>query len=125
MDYNLKRPRINRLPDNEILDELRVVASRFGNRIFTRHEFDRVATRCNGSVVLSRFGPWKAALNAAGLVLSPQKKDRSQISNLQLFEELERIWRQVGHRPSQDEWEACNPKYSYTTFTICSIKQKN
>jgi hypothetical protein len=26
------------------------------------------------------------------------------------------VWRQLGHRPSRNEWEASNPRYSYTTY---------
>jgi len=75
-----------------------------------------MATDCKGSVVLSRFGSWQAALDAAGLKLEKIKKDRSQISNDQLFEELSRVWKLIGHRPSKDEWENAGAKYSYTTY---------
>jgi hypothetical protein len=116
MKYTLERPRSNQYPTERIIDELRRVACLFGHRHFSRHEFDERATECKGSVVLSRFGSWQTALDAAGLKLEKVKKDRSQISNDGLFAELDRIWQLLGHRPSKDEWEATGDKYSYTTY---------
>lgn len=116
MRLSLDRPHALKYPDGTILAELRRVAEFYQHRRFTRHEFDQVSSYCKGSVVLSRFGSWQAALDAAGLVLTPVKKDRSFISNPALFSEMERIWKRVGHRPSKDEWEAQEPAYSYTTY---------
>jgi len=116
MRYTLDRPNARRYEDDAILDELRRVAAIYQNRRFTRHEFDEVASYCKGSVVLDRFGSWQAALDATGIALEPVKKNRSRISNAVLFSEMERIWHKVGHRPSKDEWEYHEPKYSYTTY---------
>ena len=116
MRYTLERPRVNQYPMEKIIAELRRVASLYGNRHFSRREFDGKAIGCKGSVVLSRFGSWQAALDAAGLKLGKVKKDRSQITNDQLFEELGRVWKLLGHRPSKDEWESVGAKYSYTTY---------
>lgn len=116
MRYTLGRPRVNQYPTEKIIAELRRVADLYGNRHFSRREFDGKATDCKGSVVLSRFGSWRAALDAAGLKLEKIKKDRSQITNGQLFDELGRVWKLIGHRPSKDEWESAKAKYSYTTY---------
>ena len=116
MHFSLDRPNALRYPDEAILAELRRVAVIFENRRFTRHEFDQASSYCKGTVILRRFGSWNAALDAAGLVLAPVKKDRFFISNAALFEEMERVWQMVGHRPSKDEWEAQQPAYSYTTY---------
>jgi hypothetical protein len=116
MRFSLERPNALKYQDERILEELRRVAAVYSNRRFTRHEFDQAATYCKGTVVLSRFGSWQAALDAAGLVLEAVKKDRSLISNAALFEEMKRVWLKVGHRPSKDEWEAQEPIYSYTTY---------
>ena len=116
MKYVLDRPQTNSYPTDAILEELRRVAAHYKYKYFTRHEFDAVATYCKGSVVLSRFGKWQTALDSTGLTLPKEKKDRSFISNQELFEELGRVWRALGHRPSKDEWNASDPKYSYTTY---------
>lgn len=116
MRFTLARPRTNQYPTEKILDELCRVAGIYGNRHFSRHEFDEKAEDCKGSVVLERFGSWQAALEAAGLKLERTKKDRFLISNDQLFQELSRVWRLLGHRPSKDEWEKFGGRYSYTTY---------
>lgn len=116
MQYILARSRIDKYPTEKIIIELRRVASLYGNRYFSRREFDEKATECKGSLVLSRFGSWQAALDAAGLKLEKLKKDRSQISNNQLDEEMGRVWHLLGHRPSKDEWEKVEGKYSYSTY---------
>jgi len=74
MRYTLERPRVNQYPTERIIAELRRVASLYGKRHFSRREFDEKATDCKGSVVLSRFGSWQAALDAAGLKLEKIKK---------------------------------------------------
>ena len=33
-----------------------------------------------------------------------------------MFDEMERIWRMLGHRPSRDEWAGANPSISYDTL---------
>jgi HNH endonuclease/Homing endonuclease associated repeat len=117
MEFRLNRPHANQYPTEAILDELRRVAAVFGNCKFTRHEFDNESKYCKGTVVLARFGSWQAALDATGLELAaPLKKNRSFISNEELFSELSRVWRLIGHRPSKDEWEHSKPLYSYTTY---------
>lgn len=117
MEFRLERPRANQYPTEAILDELRRVAAVFENRRFTRHEFDAKSDYCKGSVVLVRFGSWQAALDATGIEFAaPVKKDRSLISNEELFSELSRVWRLIGHRPSKDEWDHSEPCYSYTTY---------
>lgn len=116
MKYTLDRPRRNRYSTEAIVNELRRVATHFKRRHFTRHEFDQVAAVCKGSVVLSRFGTWQAALKATNLTLAEYRKPRLLISNTELFDELGRIWRRLGHRPSKDEWDASDARYSYTTY---------
>jgi len=116
MKLTLERPRLNQYPIEKILDELRRVAGVYKNRRFSRHEFDQNAKYCKGSVVLARFGSWQAALDAAGLKLEKVQKDRSRISDAELFSEMGRVWNLIGHRPSKDEWDQCSPRYSYTTY---------
>ena len=116
MRYTLERSRVDQYPTEKIIAELCRVAGLCGNRCFSRREFDEKAVYCKGTVVLYRFGTWQAALDAAGLKLEKVKMDRSQISNDQLFEELGRVWKLIGHRPSKDEWENADAKYSYTTY---------
>lgn len=33
-----------------------------------------------------------------------------------MFGEMDRIWQELGHRPSRNEWESSEPKISYNTY---------
>ena len=114
--YQFDRTRIDALPRELVLEELKAVAHRFGWRRFSRHEFDRNATRCKGSTVLKHFGTWSAALGAIDLRLAPHRANRKRITDAELLAELARVWKSCGHRPSKIEWEAASARYSYTTF---------
>ena len=116
MDYSLERPKFQVHSTEDMIEELRRVAGHYGNRRFSRREFDAVATTCGGTAVLARFGSWQAALDATGLELPVVGKNRYFISDQQLFEEMGRVWSLVGHRPSFDEWTSQNPRFSYTTY---------
>jgi len=112
----LDRRRVDALPREVLINELRRVAEQLGGRRFSRRDFDRHATTCKGSAVLSHFGTWNAALDAIGVPLNDYKADRKQITDVQLLAELARVWSALGHRPSKLEWEASDAAYSYTTY---------
>jgi len=117
MSFSLDRNRIDKLPKDTVLEELRRVGAQLGLRYFTGREFNQLSTKCKHAVVIRNFGTWEAALKAAGINSDPKRKQRvDAIPVTSLFEELERIWRQLGHRPSKIEWEATSPKYSYQTY---------
>ena len=116
MTFSLDRPRFQVYSSDGMVEELRRVAAHYGNRRFSRREYDAVAATCKGSAVLARFGSWQAALDATGLQLEPAGKNRWTISDEQLFQEMGRVWSVVGHRPSHDEWVSQDARYSYTTY---------
>jgi hypothetical protein len=116
MALSLDRTRSDTLPKQQVIDELRRVATHYGNRRFSRREFDKVATGCKGSTVLKNFdNDWQKALDAVG-PLKPHQADRSQISSEELLTELGRIWGKLGHRPSKTEWDLSEARFSYTTY---------
>ena len=118
MAFSLDRNRADKIPREVVIEELRRVAVHYGNRHFTAKEFDAVAVRCKATTALRAFGPWHAAIEAAGLALRPHKKSRSdQVPEEELFAELERIWKRLGHRPSRAEWETSSARFWYTTYT--------
>lgn len=114
--FSLDRRRVDALPREVLVQELRKVAEQLGGRRFSRRDFDRHATACKGSAVLAHFGTWAAALNAMGMQLADHRPHRKQITDAQLLAELAKVWRALGHRPSKLEWEAAKPAYSYTTY---------
>lgn len=119
MTFSLKRNRIDKIPREKILAELRRVAEHYGNRYFTGREFNSVSELCKRQAVMATFGSWDAALEATGLELRPHKNHRKdRASDQELFVELERIWQMIGHRPSRAEWEASSPKFHYSTYKL-------
>jgi hypothetical protein len=117
MAFSFDRSRIDKLSKEFILEELRRVGAKLGARYFTGREFNQHSPECKHSTVLRNFGSWAEALRAAGIDSSPRRKQRADaIPVPALFGELERIWRQLGHRPSKIEWEGAAAKYSYKTY---------
>jgi hypothetical protein len=116
MKFKLERKRIDHIPDEKVICEFERVAKLFNGRRFTRNEFNKLATVCKGVRVCRAFGSWANALKHVGIQYTRYSKSRNKITDAQLFEELERIWHQLGHRPSRIEWEASHPKYSYGSY---------
>ena len=116
ISYKFSRKRIDTISKEDVIKELKRVAELFDYTKFTRHEFDKVAKFCKGTKVLSVFETWQKALDSIGVDLKPRKTDRSFISEKELFEELDKVWKKLGHRPSKTEWELVKPKYSYSTY---------
>ncbi len=106
-----------------MIDELEKVAKAFSYIEFGWRDFDKVAG-ISANVVKKEFGGWKRALSALkeslnqkGLELSPRPFAPNRIhSDKGMFEEMDRIWRNLGHRPSRNEWESSEPKISYNTY---------
>lgn len=112
MGYSLDRHRIDKIPQEVVVEELQRVAAHYHHRYFTAKEFDAVAVRCKATTALPAFGSWRAAIEAAGPVLRPYKKPRiDQVPEHDRFVELERIWKVLGHRPSRAERESSSPRF--------------
>ena len=117
MAIGIERKRIDKISKDLVLEELRRVAEHYGNRVFTQKEFNAVAKACKGTTVLRAFGNWGNALEAIGIELKPRKSTRKdQVPVQDLFNEMDRIWKLNGQRPSKAEWESLSPKYAYITY---------
>jgi len=56
-------------------------------------------------------------LKSKNLELKPRPHAPNRVySNKQLFEEMERVWKLVGQRPSRDEWDLSKPRIAYNTY---------
>lgn len=126
MEYVFKRSRMDKFTKEKMLDELEKAAKKFDYIEFGYRDFDKVAN-ISSAVVKKGFGSWKKALNVLkeylnkkGLDLALRKFSPNRIySDIDIFNEMERIWSQLGHRPSRTEWELSSPKISYN-----GIKQR-
>jgi len=121
--YIYKRTRIDKISRDEMLQELEKVANKHGYEEFGWRDFDLVAN-ISANPVKKEFGSWKNALlelrqylRNKGLDLYQRKAPANQIhSNRDLFDEMERIWKSLGHRPSKTEWGLSDSKISYNTY---------
>jgi Homing endonuclease associated repeat/HNH endonuclease len=122
MHFELERTRIDKIPQDRVLDELKRVAEAQGYVEFGKRHFDASnATGISASTVVRTYGSWSKAIASLRLALQEhgvtlKRRTRSPFTEQKLFDELERIWRQLGHRPSRNEWEAAEPRISYNTY---------
>lgn len=88
-----------RMRDDEIIGELRRVASEIGSETLTQAQFD---ARCeiSASAVRRRFGSWAKGLAAAGL--RPVSMGR-RYSEDDYFENLLAVWTKLGRQPRYAE----------------------
>ncbi len=97
MAYELK-PYNKFITNEELLDDLRKVAQLLGKKTVLYDEYPKYG-RCASRVYETRFGSWNRALQAAGLEVTR----RQDISELELFENLEQVWRALGRQPRREE----------------------
>jgi HNH endonuclease/Homing endonuclease associated repeat len=122
MHFEFERTRIDKIPMDRVLAELKRVAEARDFIEFGKRDFDAsTATGISASTVVRTYGSWskamaslRSALQEHGVTL--KRRTRSPFPEQRLFDELERIWRQIGHRPSRNEWEAAEPRISYNTY---------
>ncbi|MFH1829896.1 MAG: HNH endonuclease [Pseudomonadota bacterium] len=122
-NFQFKRHRIDKFSKERMLSELEKAAAHFKYIEFGWRDFNKVAS-ISATPIKKEFGGWKTALTALnehlktkGLRLHPRKVPPNRIySDADLFNEMERIWKALGHRPSRTEWEASEPQISYTTY---------
>ena len=104
MKFSLDRHRIDKISKEEMVSELKRVAEFYDFRRFSGREFDNVSTLCKRAAVIKAFDSWDIALEATGLNLKPHRNKRKDtIPEVELFREMERVWRLLGHRPSKTE----------------------
>lgn len=123
MDFKFDRTRIDKIPREKIIGELEKVAEKYQYTRFTSKDFLRDAS-IGHQVVFREFGTWDEAmrvltnhLKQKNLTLKqrtkPKRKDA--YTQRQLFDEMQRIWSKIGHRPSKIEWEQADPEINYNT----------
>jgi len=120
MDYEFKRTRIDKIPKKKLIEELERVAGLFNYTEYGKRDFNKLA-KISHNPIIKEFGSWSSAIDALREHLKNKNielKTRKKyfISNKQLFDEMERIWKIVGHRPSKTEWQSCDPKYSLQPY---------
>lgn len=85
--------------DESLLAEIRRVAELLHKTSLTKEEF-REHGKVHSSGIEKRFGTWNNALSRAGLE-QPHRKD---IPTHEIFDDIERVWKELGRRPTYDEF---------------------
>jgi Homing endonuclease associated repeat/HNH endonuclease len=99
------------ITDQELLDDLRRVAKLLGMATLKYDEYPTHG-RCTSRIFETRFGSWNAALLAAGLLVGR----RQNISDLELFENMEKVWTLVGRQPRRDDMKKPTSAFSKGTY---------
>lgn len=90
-----------RLSDDDLVAELRRVAEALGTDTLTMEQFNARAS-VNAAAIVDRLGSWKAALERAGLRVSPLGRRYSEDD---YFENMLRVWTYRGRQPKLREMD--------------------
>jgi len=94
------RLRQRNITEKELLGDICKVAQRLHQKTITSLEYDEYGY-FGKTTILRRFGSWNNALNLAGL----EVKNRQNISNKELFENIAEIWKRLGKQPTGKDLE--------------------
>jgi HNH endonuclease/Homing endonuclease associated repeat len=88
--------RLNRrdIITDEVIDDLRRVAAELQSPSITKVQYDERGI-FGATTVLRKLGSWNSALQAAGL----EVRNRQDISNDELFENIANVWMKIGRQP--------------------------
>lgn len=93
--------------DKELLNDLSIIASRLNKRSISSEEYNNDG-KYSVATFQNRFGSWNNALQKAGLELVVQQN----IPDIDLFGNLEIMWRILGRQPKYSEVRKPFSKYS-------------
>lgn len=99
------------VPDDELLDDLKRVASELAKPKITIDEYNERG-KFHATTLTRRFGSWFVALDKAGL----QKTRNLNISNEELFENIVYVWTNFGKQPKYNDMTRGVSKYSAGTY---------
>lgn len=96
MKYQLN-PYHRNVPEQELLDDLKKVALKLGKGKVTKVEYDEHGKFSSGTFE-KRFG-WTKAIESIGLKINMYRN----ISDEELFKNIEEVWIKLGRQPLNDE----------------------
>lgn len=104
---------MKRISDKELLDEVKRVAKILNTETITSTQYSNIGN-ISLYTITSRLGTWDNVLHKAGLKSTGFK---TNISNIDLLKEIERIWIILGKQPTTDDIKKGISIYNLTTFT--------
>lgn len=99
------------ISDEELLEDLKRVADKIAPIRVTTYKYNEVG-KYTATVIDRRFG-WNNALKKAGLEIS----NLQNISNKELFENMEEVWIKLGRQPSIGKFAKPLSRFSSDTYT--------
>lgn len=99
-------------PDEAFITDLTRVAAKLNKKTVTIDEYNLHGTY-HASTLIRRFGSWFRCLEMAGLQPS---RSKIGITDEELFENLETIWRELGRQPRYSEVRKPFSLYSVGTY---------
>ena len=97
---NLMIGKRNRIPHQEILDDLKKVAEKTGEKSVSVESY-RVMGKFSAPTVSKAFGSWSKAMSAAGLDVSAAWHPK--VSDDELLSNLAKVWETLGRQPKQND----------------------
>lgn len=97
------------IPDQEILDDMKQVASKLRKSSVTCREQNEHG-KFHSNTAMVRFGGWLKALEKAGLTRSRAQTDR-WIPEENLFQNFEEVWMKLGRQPKYHDMQGGVSKY--------------
>jgi hypothetical protein len=97
----LRRHENRYLKDEEILDELKRIASLLKTNTLTRNDIRNNSDRIADTIVVNRFGSLKKGLELAGLKSSANYRER--IEDIKYLENILSVWTFHGRQPAANE----------------------
>lgn len=103
--------------DALFFDDMRLVAKKLNKEYITGGDY-----KCHGrfsiSAMLKRYGSWDAILEMAGLKSTPYRLGKGkEISDEELFQDLERVWIKLGRQPTINDVKNGEFSFAQNTFT--------
>jgi len=95
------------VPNEDLLADMRCVAGNLESGSLTRSQYDETG-RYGSSIIVFRMGTWSEALKLAGLQLSQHRN----ITDQELFENIEALWLALGRQPRYGEVKRPLSQYS-------------
>jgi hypothetical protein len=109
--YELSRVSGMPVSDEELLDDLRNVATQLGKNTVGQKEY-RKTGKYDDTTPTRRFGSWNKALIKAGLIIS----NEINISDNKLFENILELWTYYGRQPRRSELSLSPSRISQSPY---------
>lgn len=111
LETQRKKSDFIKIPDQSLIEDIKEVSKSLQKESITTKDYSENG-KFTVQTILSRFGSWNEALIQADLQPTAYKK----ISDIDLFEEIERIWVYKGSQPTSTEITNGISKYSLNTY---------